>query len=80
MHLVKIRIPNTNRSYEGELVGLDKQAQQLIVALSEESESLRPNMLVSVNLIVGGRAAHDDSPCGSDIERPRLLTPRLTCQ
>lgn len=54
MHSVKIRIPNTNRSYEGELVGIEKQAQQLIVALGEEGDALRHNMLVSVNLIVGG--------------------------
>ena len=53
-NVVKIRIPNTNRSCEGQLVGLEKQAQLLIVALRENAESLRPNMLVSVNLIVGG--------------------------
>ncbi|MGQ9656799.1 MAG: PilZ domain-containing protein [Fimbriimonadales bacterium] len=78
VHLVKIRIPNTNRSYEGELVGLDKQAQQLIVALSEGSESLRPNMLVSANLIVGGvprtmtalvEAIADDRVCLRPVSR-----------
>ncbi|MCL6536792.1 MAG: PilZ domain-containing protein [Armatimonadetes bacterium] len=54
MNVVKIRFPNTNRSCEGHLVGLEKQAQLLIVALSENAALLRPNMLVSVNLIVGG--------------------------
>ena len=54
VNAVKIRIPNTNRSCEGQLVALEKQAQLLIVAISEGAESLRPNMLVSVNLIVGG--------------------------
>lgn len=51
---VKIRIPNTNRSFEGQLVGIDKQSQLLIVALGEEAQNLRPNSLVTVNLTVGG--------------------------
>jgi hypothetical protein len=51
---VKVRIPNTNRSFEGQLVGIDKQSQLLIVALGEEAQNLRPNSLVTVNLTVGG--------------------------
>jgi hypothetical protein len=51
---IKIRIPNTNRSFEGQLVGIDKQSHLLIAALGEEAQTLRPNSLATVNLTVGG--------------------------
>lgn len=51
---VQLRIPNTCRTLEGVLVGVEKPTLRLTVHLEAGAELLRPNMLAHAMLTVGG--------------------------